>query len=239
MASLSLSKRALRKRADGILASLSQGEVERQSGQIASQVLALPCFRTARKVSIYLSMPMGEVDTWSLCRAALQQGKRFIHKFTTEMQMLRVYDEHELLHGLTANKWGIAEPPLERDASPREDRTWRWHTLTAALQESSGGSGLDLIILPGVAFDRRGARLGHGRGYYDRYVANARAFAATHGATPPAAIALGLREQVFDDGCVPCGKHDMPVDLLVSPDGVYGSGGQLGGGRDSTLINSR
>ena len=99
----------------------------------------LPEYAAARNVSIYLSMPAGELDTWALCRTALEGGKRLYvprfstlsagahaseqHQFTTDMQMLRVHDVHELHHGLTANKWGIAEPPPLRAGAAREDST--------------------------------------------------------------------------------------------------------------------
>ncbi|WFD23739.1 5-formyltetrahydrofolate cyclo-ligase [Malassezia equina] len=80
---------------------------------------------------------------------------REAHSFT-EMLMLRVYDVHELEQALTVNKWGIAEPALQwLDGTPREN------VLDTPY-------GLDLILLPGLAFDRQGARLGQGKGYYDR-----------------------------------------------------------------------
>lgn len=189
------------------------------------KVRALPSFAAAERVSVYVNMPRGELATWDLCRLVLQLGKalyipRFstlsagshasqAHRFT-EMTMLRVRSLDELEHGLTHNKWGIAEPTLSLpDGSPREN----------ALDVATGGRGLDLIVLPGVAFDTRGGRLGHGKGYYDRYIRSANMFATEHQVAPPVLLAVALREQVLDE--VPCDPLDQPYDTLVTADGMW------------------
>ena len=185
-------------------------------------IKTLACFQHARTVSVYLSMPTAEIDTWELCRHVLHEGKHLYiprfstlpagaqasqttHKFTTDMHMLRVMDVNELEHGLTHNRWGIAEPALTlRDGTPREN----------ALDAATGGQGLDLIVLPGVAFDLQGGRLGHGKGYYDRYVARTR---QQQPQTPPATVALALLEQIVE--AVPRDAADQPCDILVTPNG--------------------
>lgn len=193
----------------------------------------LPAYVQAETVSVYVSMPSGEVDTWALCRAVLQAGKRLYiprfstlasgaaadahHAFTQDMQMLRVHSLDELEHGLTPNKWGIAEPPATYQGQAREDGRC---THSSALDPALGGSGLDAIVLPGMLFDRAGGRLGHGKGYYDRYVARARAFAAEHHRAPPALIALALEEQVRTER-VPTDTNDVPVDFLVTPEAAF------------------
>lgn len=186
------------------------------------RVLAHPHFQRATAVSIYLSAPSAEVDTWALCRAALHSGKRlYVPRFSTldagadarethsftEMLMLRVYDTHELEHALTVNKWGIAEPSLVR-----ADGTLRENALDAS-------GGLDLIVLPGLAFDRQGWRLGQGKGYYDRYLAQCAHRAQALGREPPHTMALALHEQLCD--AVPRDAHDQPVHSLITPDAVH------------------
>lgn len=163
---------------------------------------------------------MAEVDTWALCRAALCHGKHlYVPRFSTlaagadareshtfaDMHMLRVYDTQELESGLTVNKWGIAEPTLQLP--------------DGTLRENAMDVGLDLIVLPGVAFDRHGARLGQGRGYYDRYLAQCAARAQAQGRAPPHTIALALREQLLET--VPRDAHDRPVDVIVTADANY------------------
>jgi 5-formyltetrahydrofolate cyclo-ligase len=69
---------------------------------------------------------------------------------------------------------------------------------------------LDLIVVPGVAFDRSCRRVGYGGGFYDRLLAR-----ADEGA---AAVAIAFRKQVVDE--VPTGPLDRPVDAIVTEDGV-------------------
>lgn len=73
--------------------------------------------------------------------------------------------------------------------------------------------GLDLIIAPGVAFTEKGERLGHGRGYYDRFLAKL-AKAQTEPAT---VVALALKEQIVDN--VPVDPdHDVIIDVVLYDD---------------------
>ncbi|WFD20094.1 5-formyltetrahydrofolate cyclo-ligase [Malassezia caprae] len=175
MAAVRGAKATLRRDVRQALAALPRAEIDAQSSAVTERVLSHSHFQRAATVSIYLSAPSAEIDTWALCRAALHSGKRlYVPRFSTlasgadarethsftEMLMLRVYDTHELDHALTVNKWAIAEPALARaDGTPRENAL-----------DAPGG--LDLIVLPGLAFDRQGWRLGQGKGYYDRHLAH-------------------------------------------------------------------
>lgn len=181
----------------------------------------LPAYKAASAVSIYISMPAAEVATWDLCRDALRAGKRLYvprfseqtgGAFSVDMDMLRVRNEHEL-HTLVPNRWGIGEPPSDADGKPRED----------ALVRATGGAGLDLIVLPGVAFDRFGGRLGHGKGYYDRYVQRTRDFATQNGnqhptlGAPVLTVAVALREQLLPVGMrVPTDDSDEPMHIIAT-----------------------
>ncbi|THU78874.1 nagb/rpia/CoA transferase-like protein [Dendrothele bispora CBS 962.96] len=78
----------------------------------------------------------------------------------------------------------------------------------------------DMILVPGVAFDRSMVKFGHGKGYYDRYI-------TSYNATGPAsfACALALREQLLDNatstnGLVLKGEYDWTMDIIITPDEV-------------------
>ena len=70
---------------------------------------------------------------------------------------------------------------------------------------------LDLIMVPGVAFDRRGGRMGHGKGYYDKLLQHARL------ETP--LVALAFECQLFEE--IPVAEHDIFMDRVITEDRVY------------------
>ncbi|EPQ52084.1 nagb/rpia/CoA transferase-like protein [Gloeophyllum trabeum ATCC 11539] len=194
-------KRALRKSVTATLRSLPPTDVQEQSHAIAARVLSLPSFAKSKTVSCYLSMPTGEVDTSPLVSEILRAGKSlFVPKIdrSTEgrMEFLKVYGEEDL-QPFPSGLWGIREP----------EHTWGEHRR-----------------MSGVAFDRSLSRLGHGKGYYDRFITR---YTLLAGRQRPllGKVALALREQVLEDGQVPTADHDWKMDLIVSPDGVIGQDG--------------
>ena len=91
-------------------------------------------------------------------------------------------------------------------------------TLTSfGAEEPVGGvrldpSAIDVVGVPGVAFDRRGRRIGYGRGYYDRFLRGLRAFT----------VGLAFELQVLDED-LPGGSFDLAVDAIVTEDGTVRS----------------
>src|SRR5690606_12589692 len=75
---------------------------------------------------------------------------------------------------------------------------------------------LDLVMVPGVAFDPRGGRMGHGKGYYDKLLQNARPDCPL--------VALAFECQIFDE--VPSGGHDLFMDKVVTERRVIEGRGQ-------------
>jgi len=78
---------------------------------------------------------------------------------------------------------------------------------------------LDLVMVPGVAFDRRGARMGHGKGYYDKLLQHARPD------TP--LVALAFECQLFPE--VPVAGHDIFMDKIITESAVYEGRGRTPG----------
>ena len=76
----------------------------------------------------------------------------------------------------------------------------------------SAGNGFDLILVPGLAFDTGGGRLGRGKGYYDRFLAGARGFC----------VGLCFDDQIVER--VPMESHDQRMDFVVTPSAIYSCG---------------
>ena len=115
------------------------------------------------------------------------------------MRMLRV-ESLAQARRLPRNRWGIPEPD---------------ESLAASMEDMTARADFDLILAPGVAFDARCQRLGHGRGYYDGFVRGVRARRPAGGVS---VVGVALREQIQD--AVPVDAHDERLDLVVHPDDV-------------------
>lgn len=96
---------------------------------------------------------------------------------------------------LPLTKWKIKQPRIDEI---REDAL------------STGG--LDLIIVPGVAFTKTGDRMGHGMGYYDRYLQHCLEYSSSR---KPLTIALAFNEQILD--MIPTDEKDFKMDLVLTP----------------------
>ncbi|KAJ6582895.1 hypothetical protein DFH09DRAFT_911895 [Mycena vulgaris] len=224
MAALALKaeKKILRKAVAAKLRDLTSDHIQAQSRGVTARVLALPSFIQSKSVGCYLSMPSGEVDTSSVAREILRSGKTlFVPKIDTategRMELLQIYDEDDL-NSLPSGVWGIKEPNRLRDELPRT-------TIDVSL---------DMILVPGLAFDRSLSRLGHGKGYYDRFIT-----AYAKSSRPPPllglpisfqhwlmnsyaifTVGLALREQLLDSNAVPIGGHDWEMDYIITDEGV-------------------
>ncbi|KAF8155561.1 hypothetical protein B0H34DRAFT_713792 [Crassisporium funariophilum] len=204
---LKAQKKSLRKALGGTLNALPSSSIEEQSQAITARVLSLPAFRRCNSVSCYLSMPTGEVRTPALVDAILQSGKTlYVPKIQSKdgtMDFFRVYSADDLA-SFPSGTWGIREP----------SDTWEGQRRSSAL--ASSVDALDVILLPGVAFDRTLSRLGHGKGYYDRFISSY----TSSGRPKPLLVGLGLREQLLESGEVPIGDHDWKLDVMITPDEV-------------------
>lgn len=205
-----LRKRIVRQEIRAKLKSLSREEIQQQSGAVWNRLHELEVYQQAKSIGLFLSMPKGEIDTETALRHAVktrqdiyvpQVGANFE---CAEMDLIKVptaplsslNDEHELFHHRwPRNRWGIPEPPSD-----------------LPLQAAAPGE-IDVLIVPGLAFDRLGNRLGQGKGYYDRFIE--RMLAANVKA--PVLIAVALECQLVELDQIPVHKHDFPVQWVILP----------------------
>ncbi|CAA7264281.1 unnamed protein product [Cyclocybe aegerita] len=160
---LQAQKRALRRAVAARLAGVEERSLEEQSRAITARVLALPFLAPCTSISCYLSMPSAEARTGPLVETLLEAGKNlYVPKIASakdgRMDFLRVYDQADL-EDLPSGTWGIREP----------GEMWDAQNLKRGRVSGTKGE-LDVILVPGVAFDRSLSRLGHGKGYYDRFI---------------------------------------------------------------------
>ena len=164
-------------------------EVRREYGRlIVSRILEMEEFRRARSVMAYWNFG-SEIDMGPLLRETVAQGKRLLlPKVNRAAGVLDVFEVRDLETDLVVGGWGIREPdPLRCEAA-------------------LPGEG-ELAIVPGVAFDRSGGRIGYGKGYYDGLLTRCRAVT----------IAGAFEVQVFER--VPMEAHDVRIGRIVTEAG--------------------
>ncbi|KAF5357123.1 hypothetical protein D9756_006476 [Leucocoprinus leucothites] len=202
---LKAQKRALRNSVTSKLIALPPQTIQEQTNAVISRLTSLPVFQKAKSLSCYLNMPSGEVGTASVVSEVLESDRiLFVPKIVNksgQMDFLKIYNKADLT-SLPNGVWGIKEPDFFWEGKPR----------LKALESPD----LDLILLPAVAFDRGFARLGHGKGYYDRFITSYHA--AFH--KKPLLVGLALREQVLEKKRIPMDDHDWSMDLIITPDEV-------------------
>ena len=174
---------------------LPEGERASLSGRILRGILDLPAYQDSGVVLAYASFGT-ELRTDEFLRHVLDDGKVLLLP-RVERGGLRLYEVWDVARDLAPGTWGIREP--QPDRCPRAD---------------PGRVGFALI--PGVAFDRKGRRLGYGGGFYDRLIS-----AGLPGRTP--LVSGAFEVQVVDE--VPVGPHDAPVDAVVTEEGIYARSG--------------
>ncbi len=172
----------------------AQENKDELSRRIVGAFMALPEYALAETVMFYIDV-RSEVRTRHDLVLALQSGKTIVVPWCNadgELELFRLDSMDELEIGM----YKILEPRAE---------------LRGLAEKQVNVESLDLIMVPGVGFDRRGARTGHGKGYYDKLLQHARRN------TP--LIALAFECQLFDE--IPVADHDIFMDKIITEDHVY------------------
>lgn len=166
---------------------------EELSRQICEMAIRLPEYLAAQTLLLYVSRP-SEVQTTHLLTAAWNQRKRVVVPSCQNGQLELFWID--TLEELAPRTLGILEPRSE---------------VRASVERRIDVGELDLAIVPGLAFDRRGGRLGLGKGFYDRLLARC--------PTGVSLVGLAFECQVFDE--VPMLSHDVFMDKVITEKAVY------------------
>lgn len=183
------SKSEIRKRLLGLRNSLSSEKITAGSGEIVTRLIRIEEIRKASILMVYVSFG-SEVMTDDLIRWGWGEGKRVVVPFcrpeSREMTACRIdgFDELETGH------YGIRAPKAGR------------------LRPVSGGE-IDVVVVPAVAFDRRGYRIGYGGGYYDRFLP---------GCPQATKIGAAFASQIIEE--IPVEPYDVTMDCIVTEEEI-------------------
>ena len=175
------------------------------SAEAVKLFMALPEYQKANTIMWYIDC-RSETRTKPELLAEVEKGeKKIIVPYCTEDEngenKLGLW-HMESLEEMVVGKWNILEPPKELWGNPEKEVT---------------PEDLDMIMVPGVGFDKNGGRMGNGQGYYDRTMEKVRPDCSL--------IALCYETQLFDEILV--APHDVYMDKVVTEKEVY-----IGKGRD-------
>ncbi|OAY47692.1 5-formyltetrahydrofolate cyclo-ligase, mitochondrial isoform X2 [Manihot esculenta] len=210
-------KRILRTTVRKALKSMDPPLRSQEDNAIQSIILEAPWFKSSRSLCAYISCSaLREVDTSKLLTEILRNPvKEGCTQTRKKLYVPRVEDKHSHMRmlnissmdDLIANSMNILEPaPIDHVGNAREDVTL-------------ANDPVDLFLLPGLAFDRSGRRLGRGGGYYDTFLRKYQELARERNWKQPLFVALSYSLQIMD-GVIPVTPHDVLVDALVTPSGM-------------------
>lgn len=164
---------------------MSGEEVRKKSDQVCKNIISSELFQNAEKILAYAALG-NEVDIRSVIEEGWRQNKRiaFPKVFGDSMNYFEVGDFSELEEGA----FHVMEP--------QENRPADWEDA--------------LVLVPGVAFDRKKNRMGYGKGYYDRYFA---------GKTGCVRLGIAYELQVAEQ--LPTEENDLPMEYLVTEKSLW------------------
>jgi 5-formyltetrahydrofolate cyclo-ligase len=178
-------KTALRKQIRGVRQNVSPETRASASAKIRARLQEQPFWKAATAILFFAPLP-GEVDVWPLLAEALVAGKTAaLPRFDSQSQSYVPCQVHQLPEEIVTGRFGIREPARVCPKIP---------LLT-----------LDLILVPGVAFDLSGRRLGRGQGFYDRLLAGGRCLKC----------GVAFEEQIVP--AIPVEPLDVRMDFILTP----------------------
>lgn len=161
---------------------LTAEELDTYSARIRKSLFTLGCVKNAKTICTFISA-FKEPDTISIMRRLWKTGCHVIVPISdTETNTLSL-SYIDSMNGLTKGAYGILEPSAVKNADENI---------------------IDIILVPGLAFDRNGGRIGFGKGYYDRLL------------TSSNAIKIGLCYDFQLSDKIPTENHDVPMDYIIT-----------------------
>ncbi|MDO8734306.1 MAG: 5-formyltetrahydrofolate cyclo-ligase [Elusimicrobiota bacterium] len=183
-------KERIRKKILGIRKKIWEKTADANSAKILKKLFRMKEFCQAKKVMFYSSFG-NEIDTGRMIERSLKLKKYVFLPKILKNKIVPVQIEN--LKELVLGKFGILEP-------------------IRTMNGCRGTTDLDVIIVPGVAFDKNCNRIGFGKGYFDRFLKTQKA------------VKMGLAHNFQIVKKIPVGKFDVPTDLVITEKNIFKRG---------------
>lgn len=157
--------------------------------KISENILKSSFYKNAKLILFYAALD-DEVNIDICISAALKNGKKTALPYCVDQDGYMEYYYITSFEDVKAGSFGIREPDIQK---------------CAKVLDFDGS----VCIVPGIAFDKKGYRLGYGKGYYDRFLENY------------VSLSVGLCYNELIADTLPTGEYDIPVSCLVSEKGIF------------------
>lgn len=185
-------KSDLRKRILNIRNSMDNKDSYEKSSVIMEKLTAMYIYKKAQVVFVYMDFN-NEVETMTLIKRMLLEKKKVVIPYTDTVNTVIIPSElKDMDQDLVKSKFGYYEPAPERIVPVKPEE-------------------LDLVVVPGVVFDKKLNRIGFGKGYYDRILCRLKKDAK--------AVAVAYDFQVLEE--VPSEEHDIKMDMIITEKNIY------------------
>jgi 5-formyltetrahydrofolate cyclo-ligase len=187
------SKKEMRKKVLELRKELLEKDVLEKSKIITNKIIVLKEFLESKNIMVYMDFS-NEVSTKFIIEKCFEMGKKvFLPKVVRQSKRgyLEVYQITDIKNQLSKGTYGILEP--------KEEAAKKVH-----------GKTIDMVVVPGVAFDEKRNRIGYGAGYYDAFLKD----------TKEGCHKVGIAFEVQICSHIPTEEHDVPLDMIVTEERI-------------------
>lgn len=165
---------------------------EKKSCEITKKIIQSELYKETKVIGVYSSLP-SEVDTISLIISALSDRKVVALPKVVNKEELEFYSISKLEELEARGAFGIKEPLAKVEKFIDKDK-------------------IDLMIVPGICFDKNKNRVGFGKGFYDRYLADKNNVIK---------IGICFEEQVLQNDFISTDEYDIKMDMVITDKEIY------------------
>lgn len=184
-------KQGIRQKLLECLLSLTKNEIKRRSKEVEDRLSELPIYKQAKVIMVYYPLK-GEVDILRKIKKDLGSKRFCFPVMDLEAKNLRIFEIANLDEDFCVGAWGVMQPDTEK-------------AKEVNIKE------IDVVIVPGLAFDKQRNRLGRGSGFYDRFLQDI--------TSPTKKVGIAFEFQILEN--LPTNlSWDQKVDIIVTENSI-------------------